>query len=130
MKDYIINDCGVVINADIIFCIHREGNSTFSMKAEVGICQNGLWDFGSSFSIATEGEGKPCMLGKWKTKQEAIDNAILYIQNRLEYFTNKGFENQLKKAKNDFFYFRIKQHKPQTAQEETKEKTYIQTSLF
>lgn len=104
-KHYEINDCGVVINP----CkewrfMPKNALAWLYWEIRVGKCDNGLWDFGYSYA----GGGSPVSLGRFNTKEEAVENGIGFFK---EYFkrpyTGGGMykEKDLLSAKKSFNAF-------------------------
>lgn len=84
-KEYIINDCGVVMNPDVIFYFMPKGALAWCYwSLKVGKCNNGLWDYGYSIPAGAS----PCCIGKFSTKEEATEEAI----NFLEKWFKKGYD--------------------------------------
>lgn len=130
---YIVNNYGVVLNADNIFSIEKNKYSSFSISVEIGICKNGLWGIGLTSSVNTMGQATPCKTGVAQTKKEAILKAIILIDQLLEYYSKEGYQKQIKKAKESLFYFKIKHSKTDdiiTNKVPEKEIRYVQGTLF
>jgi hypothetical protein len=104
MKKYEINEHGVVLNPDTVFYyMPKNALAWLYWEISVGICNNNLWDFSLSYA----GGGSPCSLGRWKTKEDAIKNAINNLKVHFKHYRGKYMykEKDFITAKKNFFYF-------------------------
>ena len=73
LKQFEINDCGVVTNPNTPFFSQMPKSLAWDYwSIKTGICSNGLWDYGKHYA----GGGGPVSIGIFNTENEAIKQAI------------------------------------------------------
>lgn len=101
---FIVNDCGVVINPDIIWQFKpKNALAWFIWEIKVGRCENGLWDYGGAFG----GGGSPVSNGTYPSKEAAIDAAIDMFKTKVfqKHNTNIYSRKKWMEGKKSFISF-------------------------
>ena len=103
---YITNDCGVVTNPDIIWkYVPKNYLAWCYWELKVGKCNNGFWDYG--YTVA--GGGSPVSFGCFKSKDEAIEKGVEYINTLFKNgFKGEGMYKEIYfcEAQNNFAIFK------------------------
>jgi hypothetical protein len=124
------------MNSDVIFFFQpKNALAWLYWELRIGVCSNGLWDFGYS----TAGGGSPVCVGEYETKEQTIDAGIKHFKT----IFNKPFEKgqfvtlkQYQQGQKAFRFFlnrRVTLNKSQTKHLTHIADTgtnYVQTSLF
>lgn len=135
-KIYIHNEHNVALNPDTIFKYkNKEALAWCYWEIDIARCKDSLWDFG----YWIPGGSSPCCIGRFKTKEEAFDEAVNFLKEHFK----KGYKGEglyskrlFLKAKKEFTRWRNQKmyEKPsQTSHLVSVPDTgsnYVQTSLF
>ena len=106
MKEYIVNDCGVVINAnEHIIIKHKDQKWRGINPVEIKTAEkDGMWYCECDYNFKNCGIGKPLMFGhspRYKTEKEAITEEIKKLTERLKdnIFYDKEMDGYVKELK-------------------------------
>ncbi len=99
-----INDCDVVLDADQIWRFPEKNIGWNYAKLKVG-SDGQFWDFGYSHF----GGGGPAMpkVGKFKSREEAVEAGLAYMKNYFETRSEQGIgkPSEVKAAGENFLHF-------------------------